>query len=602
MERGDKYRFESFPGLAEALIDKVLEVGALFYKVHWEVAYFEDDIKSKPNALNGTDGTPDILQKIQQLTKLDVTDSIQTERFSDALLQINEAALTLRNMVMLEENAEYVSELRPLRDWLSIALNLPNLDCVVELKHYALDIAEQLTKYLSFEDTDPLYQSLLAQLLTSDRGAILTSLKAISRISMNLESNNLLSGVPGQVLQNIMDWTLLVDQELVDASLDFLYQFTAVSTNVEFMLTNLQLIPLVNQLTRLLMHGAQTIVVEKDLSRPIRIPPPQSLARCPEDLLTALMKLEEPERSSRWLRCLYEEDPDEAITQIALWQAYQAQFSFPSNEHKGLLAAADFIKNVSTTFGDKANAQVQSGVVQKFIIKGIRMRHTPLDFRGQEYSKCLWKNSSGITCGSYFMSPTPLYEHVIKAHLAGVKLTDGKFDNTDVTKEYACFWGDCQRFHDKHALKLHLIASHVKTHLPATPKSTANGEEIGTDGPPPAKRMKPSYLIPADKIRVTSVYTAMDDRREAAGVPLSAVLVLRNLARNIPKTEAEDFAVKEDGISWIDRLFKPVEPRLFEVLAHNKALVSRALLVDDWQFTNDEQAFYMTDLLSALRG
>ena len=33
--------------------------------------------------------------------------------------------------------------------------------------------------------------------------------------------------------------------------------------------------------------------------------------------------------------------------------------------------------------------------------------------------------------------------------------------------------------------------------------------------------------------------------------------------------------MKEEGaISWVDKLFKPVEPRLFEILAHNKSLVS----------------------------
>jgi len=42
MERGDKYRFEGFPGLAEGLIEKVLEVSSLFYKVDWEIKYTED--------------------------------------------------------------------------------------------------------------------------------------------------------------------------------------------------------------------------------------------------------------------------------------------------------------------------------------------------------------------------------------------------------------------------------------------------------------------------------------------------------------------------------------------------------------------------------
>ena len=38
-ERGDKYRFDQFPGLAEALVKKVLQVTGLFYDVGWEVSY-----------------------------------------------------------------------------------------------------------------------------------------------------------------------------------------------------------------------------------------------------------------------------------------------------------------------------------------------------------------------------------------------------------------------------------------------------------------------------------------------------------------------------------------------------------------------------------
>ena len=38
-ERGDKYRFDGFPGLAEGLTEKALEVGRLFYHVNWTVSW-----------------------------------------------------------------------------------------------------------------------------------------------------------------------------------------------------------------------------------------------------------------------------------------------------------------------------------------------------------------------------------------------------------------------------------------------------------------------------------------------------------------------------------------------------------------------------------
>jgi chromatin structure-remodeling complex subunit RSC9 len=572
MERGDKYRFEGFPGLAEALIEKVLEVSSLFYKVDWQIFYMDDGATLGTNIINGLDGTPDILRKIASFPKLDVDDNIQTAEFSDTLLQINEAALTIRNMVMLEENAQYISEMLPLRDFLSITLNLPNLDCIIELKHYALDIAEQLTKYLHFDETDPLYISLLAQLCDNDRGAILTALRAISRISMNLEENNLLKGVPTKVIQNIIDWTLLNDEDLVHACLDFLYQYTAVVDNVDFLISEVQVEPLVNQLVRLLMHNAERKERTQYSGHPTRIEMPQGIARVPKELLAQLLTLQEPDRSSQWLRSMFEEDPDERITQIALWQAYQASFtSHVAETNVPLLPAADFIKNVSTTFQDKAAAQVQHGLVQKFIIKGIRFRITPVDSKGEEFSKCLWRGPLGEYCGEFFMSPESMYQHILKDHHGANQLEDGKFENT--LGEYICYWDRCHRFKAEHATNLLQLARHIKVHLP--PKSSPAKPSQTYFGPSPAKKQKLSYIIPAPSHTLDFIVTATDERKEAAGIPLSAVLVLRNLARNLAKTEAEEIAMKlEGGVSWVDKLFKPVERRLFEIMAHNHSLVS----------------------------
>ncbi|XMA17336.1 hypothetical protein WAI453_010127 [Rhynchosporium graminicola] len=572
MERGDKYRFEGFPGLAEALVEKVLEVSSLFYKVDWEISYTDDGEMVSGDIINGVDGTADILQRIAALAKLDVDDNIHTAEFSDKMLQINEAALTLRNMVMLEENAIYVYELSPLRDFLSIALNLPNLESVVELKHYALDIAEQMTKYLHLGEHDPLYISLLKQLDSNDRGAILTALRAIGRISMNLEENNLLQGVPATAIENIVDWTMLNDEDLVHACLDFLYQYTAVVMNVDFLISQSQVEPLINQLIRLLLHGVRVVEREFYYSRDTKTPAPTTLTTLPKEIFSQLVKIEEPERSSQWLKCLFEEDPDESITQITLWQAYQACFSLPlGTSNVGMLAAADFIKNVSTTF-EKAAAQVQSGIAPKFIIKGIRMRSVPVDPKGEEASKCLWQGPFGGAepCGQFFMSPETMFQHILKEHLGARQLEDGKFENSS-TQAYKCLWDQCHRFKSAPAAKLLDIANHIKVHLP--PRHVPR-KEPESSGPPPAKKLKPSYIIPAPKRSLVFQVTAQDERQEAAGIPLSAVLVLRNLARNIPKTDAEATAKLENGVSWLDRLFKPVEPRLFEVLAHNKSLAS----------------------------
>ncbi|POS84250.1 hypothetical protein EPUL_004223, partial [Erysiphe pulchra] len=576
MERGDKYRFEGFPGLAEGLIEKLLEVSSLFYEVNWNIKYMYDDDISR-NTLNGLDGTPDILEKISQLKRIPIDDNIQSKEFSDTMLQINEAALTLRNMVMLEENALYVSELPLSRDFLSIALNLPNMDSVIELKHYALEIAEQITKYLHLDENDPLFISLLNQIYLEDRGSILTALRAISRISMNLEENNFLKGVPINIIERILDCILLNDEDLVSTCLDFLYQYTAIVNNVEPMLSKGYLEPLVNQLVRFLLYDARTVENEISTGNDCRLPAPTSIAPIPQELFAQLVSIEEPERSSLWLQCLFEEDAMESITQIALWQAYQSCFTSSVPESgKPLLPAAEFIKNVSTTFADKAAAQVQTGAVQKFIIKGIRYRKIPVDTKGEEFRKCCWGNADNEStpCNQFFMSPQSMYQHILSTHLGASQGENGQFHNSS-DKIYTCRWGNCQRFVNEPAKKLSQIASHIKVHLPPSTSTSAPStrESHVHVAQPPAKRLKPSYIMQSKRRTFTYHVTAVDERQEAAGIPLTAVLILRNLTRTLPKIEATESAVKtRDSIPWVERLFKPIEPRLFEIMALNKSL------------------------------
>ncbi|TQS39166.1 hypothetical protein Golomagni_00309 [Golovinomyces magnicellulatus] len=592
MERGDKYRFEGFPGLAEGLIEKLLEVSTLFYNVVWKVNYLNDE-NTNIDTLNALEGTSDILERISQLVKKPVDDNIQSIEFSDCMLQINEAALTLRNMVMLEENAMYVSELPVIQDFLCIALNLPNLDSVVELKHYALDMAEQITKYLHLEEKNPLFVSLLNQLYSEDRGAILTTLRAISRISMNLEENNLLRGVPINIIQRIMDWILLNDEDLVSICLDFLYQYTAVVDNVESMLSGDNLEYLVNHLVRFLLYDAKTVESEVPTDSEHRVPAPTAIAPIPQELFTELVSMEEPDRSSLWLRCLFEEDVMESITQIALWQAYQSCFT-NSVQESGipLLPAAEFIKNVSTTFADKAAAQVQSGAVQKFIIKGIRYRSVPINSKGEKFRKCCWTGPSRISqpCGQFFISPQSMYKHILTTHLGAIQVENGRFKNSD-GQQFNCCWENCQRFTTEPATKLSQIASHIKVHLPpcASVSNSSTSSILTSDNPDYAvkqltKQQQQSYILPKRQKFTHNI--TVDEKQEAAGIPLTAILILRNLARNLPKIEANESFVKTSGesVPWVDRLFKPIEHQLFDIMTHNKSLT-----------------LYMIDLLNSIK-
>ena len=589
-ERGDKYKFEAFPNLAEALIEYALEVSALFYDVKWEIDFMEQS--HEPHVLDGIKGTPDILERIESLRRLDYPDELEPAAFTHKLTKIHEAGLTIRNLALLEDNALYLADLPQLRDFLSIVLNLPQDPRVTELKHYALDIAEQVTKFWSMGVEDPLYRSLLNQVADgSDRGAVLTSLRAMCRISMNLEESNLLKGIPTVVLQNIMSWTLLEDEELVHACLDFLYQFTAVPDNVGVLLAHadrLSTTSFLFQLTRLLQYHAHRASTKYLVHEAIAAAASQQISQIPRDLLDQFLKLEEPERSTRWLKAVFEEDPESEITQIQLWQAYQTQFNHYSALPNPLLPAAEFIKNVSQVFTG-ANAQVRTvnETNSKFIIKGIRPRNAPANMDGKSYHRCLWTPPGQDACSEFLLESKDMFDHIAIKHLGIPQKPQGGWDLSSASvpqPQLDCFWADCRHFarHPNQTRTPFNAGMHVKTHLPErdASKETHNRTLATQTTPPLAQVLRATG---EGRKQVTSAFlwqdTAIDERGDAGGVPLTSVLILRNMARNIPKAAAvleeanrANYGICCDPGDWMTKLFDPLRQTLMFVLAHNRPM------------------------------
>lgn len=603
-ERGDKYKFEAFPGLAEGLIEYVLEVSSLFYNVRWEICYSEDE--HEINVLDGINGTPDILQRIECLKRLDEPDDMESEELGRKFTKILEAGLTVRNLSLLEDNAVYLSDMPQLRDFLSIALNLPHSPLVTELKHYALDISEQVTKFWRMGPSDPLYISLLAQIEDGhDRGAILTALRAISRISMNLEDSNLLKGIPISIIRRICDWVILEDEELVGACLDFLYQYTAVPDNVRYLMSKSSSFPMtqfLGQLARLLQFRASTSHTKMVVTKPIPATAATEVPNVPADLLEQFLKYEEPDRSNHWLRSVFEEDTDSSITQIALWQAYQARFTEHVSPQAGLLPAAEFIKNVSTIFTG-ANAQVISGINPKFIIKGIRPRHAPMDPKGRVYTRCLWRNPGSKQCGDFHLKPRHMFEHIVYSHLGITRKADGTWEFDSTSQEQLppdCFWANCRHFarRDSLAPSSYELGMHVKTHLPDVSSKAVNHQKHNrtlanqTQSIAPtgraisngAQEFDQEYGREATHKQFMYLNTVVDETGSAAGLPLTSALILRNMARNVPKAVALMQDDKNDDLrkQWMDELFGSLKDQLLYVMAYNRPMVGYVSDIMSW--------------------
>ncbi|KAJ5089975.1 hypothetical protein N7532_008659 [Penicillium argentinense] len=569
-QRWDKFKFEGFPLLAETLMQKALEVTHLCTGVNWEFEYDPQKLSDRVNVLNSLHGTRNILEKIRQIPTILPTDTLETSEFNHRLRNVKEATLVLRNMVLLAENAFYVSRYASglLRDFLVVLLNLPNQPRFNEIKNDALDIAEEVTKFLRTNSQDPLWTSLVSFLDSPDRAHIIRSLWALTHFSTEVEDGDVSRAIDSMskpVLQQMYYHTLLdLDRDILSGALDFWYQYTLSPDNIETLMDVINFpIVFIPRMIALLTYEARASKLETVLQEEKVAPPPSDIPRVPHELLEKLMELPEPKRSSQWLCCCFVEDPECEITQIALWQAYQSRFANPQMPGSGVLPAADFIKNVSQTF---TNAQAQvingPGSATKFIIKGIRPLETAYTFDGFPYLYCKWADNSQPSqmCQRAFVSPTDLRSHIFADHMK-LEPTDtpGKF-NTEPAENpiHACQWDTCTRFRvSGPSANTALVAGHIISHLP---------EERPADAAPPSTKR------PVLQERIVRKWFYMDtpvnEKGEPIGVAYKAALVLRNIARGLPKREA----TKYGNMSWKKACFVSQRAKIMEVWDRNRAL------------------------------
>lgn len=569
-QRWDKFKFEGFPLLAETLMQRALDITSLATGVRWEFEYDPRFLSDRVNVLNSLHGTRDILEKLRKIPVNIPTDTLETYEFNHQLRNIKEATLVLRNMVLLRENAYYVSRYASglLRDFLVILINAPKQSRLNEVKNDALDIAEEVTKFMRTDPQDPLWISLVNCLDSPDRAHIVRALWALTHFSTELDEadgNRAIESLAKPTLQQLYYHTLMdLDKDLLSGTLDFWYQYTLSPDNIETLMGVINFpIVFVPRMVALLTYEARPTKKETVLQEEKVAPPPSEIPRVPPELLEKLMELSEPERSSQWLRCCFVEDHDCEITQIALWQAYQSRFADQRLANSGVLPAAEFIKNVSNTF---TNAQAQvingPGTSTKFIIKGIRPLETAYTFEGFPYLYCKWADNSKPSkmCQRAFTSPTDLRSHVFADHMSlEAEETPGQFKlEAAKTPIHTCEWDNCSRFRSSGpSTNTALVAGHVSSHLP---------EDRPADAPPPSTKR----AVLQERIVRKWYYmdTPMNEKGEPLGVAYKAALVLRNIARGLPNR----VATKYGGLSWKKACFLSQRPRVVEVWDRNRAL------------------------------
>lgn len=314
------------------------------------------------------------IRTLREFEDTDAAEIRSRQKLSDALLVIRNISLDLETSRSLVQQTNVKSLVKQ-------GLHLPlgsDAGHLVEIRLLCLELAENTTLYFP---PDPQIFNCLIQILdhqANDRGALVAAERCLSRLSVHDDRSYILSLKPHHITL-LLRQLLTQDIELISASLDLLYQFTMRTTTIEQLFPNnneaLGTIDVLIKLLTFKMDREQGDFIR--LPRRTKRPQPAEPPQLTQPILQELLSMVEPERATNWIRASYEPDPEGEVTQVSLWNAYQAAFEPHQRAGVGkrLLRAIDFIRNVTTAFRMAEAMVVTSPSGEKrFIIRGFKPR------------------------------------------------------------------------------------------------------------------------------------------------------------------------------------------------------------------------------------
>lgn len=269
-----------------------------------------------------------------------------------------EALLVLRNMAVIPENAQYLANSPLSPSILIYEFDINNYGVNEEHLHYCIELLGMASVYMkcnSFDD--PLFQSVIKLISAGeDWSTIVPALRSMSRLLIRDEAN-ICKSLPNSFIPQIIRYLLTTDYELITASLDFLYQYTAHPENISMVTTDATNTTAIrSHLIRLLTFGMKEIALDNKpeyhwLAKHIPDPAPETAPELKPEVLAEHMTFTEPDCAAVWTHSCYEPNLHSEVTQISLWKTYEAQFKSQARaDGTRLLPAVEFIRNVAATF------------------------------------------------------------------------------------------------------------------------------------------------------------------------------------------------------------------------------------------------------------
>ncbi|KAJ3192815.1 Chromatin structure-remodeling complex protein rsc9 [Irineochytrium annulatum] len=449
----------------------------------------------------------------------------------------------LRNFSFLDDTARFFITQHSILTILAKALALPPFSNYIEIKIHALEIFENLAPYLQLRGKNDFYLACLRKMVfEQDRALVLGSLRSLRSLFLQEINHTCLMSLESDFYARMFQLLLVKDEEIVYNVLEIMLIQTGLGPEASAKLIAAAPTNIVRMLSSVL-HLREKIPTA-EARQPLAQQNPN--AQRPNAIQSIIPNAMGQDWIGGWLRSFYEPSPDQQVYMKDIKRQLDEWCTVTS---RPLITLDAFCVEIRRCWPGKVTVDVALPVLRgvrkvpmaapRHMQSGLQPGSMPSsnndemedDLDGMEEvlaegdanqtgnmndfsvdsmvsvaddtsdTRCRWTNlgdrlSVPDECKQQFVSDKDLFQHVALSHLP----PNGS--------RFQCRWKNCTAL-DAYPLPRDKALSHFQIHLGPPAKST-----FGTPPAPP------------------KVLTVSDDSDDLKGVPLTSLLVMRNLARN----------------------------------------------------------------------
>ncbi|KAJ3160437.1 Chromatin structure-remodeling complex protein rsc9 [Geranomyces michiganensis] len=479
--------------------------------------------------------------------------SLERDNLIERVMQVFHV---IRNLSFWPDNAMAFVKNHNLLMYIAKGVAVPSLSHYIETKHYCLDLLENLSPYLILQGKNDYFLAILTQMIMEDDQAlIISSTETLTRFcSSEINAKVLLEAENGPLVRRFLQLLLVPDERMITAVLDWFYEFSSLGSSA------------CSLIVEAVGYNVLKLFI-KFLAWQGFAKKPHAITNAPNQVRTGsaktapeLAKFVQPKPGSSGA----------SVEALATTPGIGMDMS-PSKNGAPLLSAADaqiasamqgieFLASTARADGDLSTAPSVAPSPAPEIELPIRCCWR-LDANGNGFDV---NTSAGLLCPRRFATDAELFEHLQTDHVPPQALVK------------TCQWKQCSQGHEAKPWSRVRLLKHIATHLggdgtsdtkPSSDIALSSGPAIPSFIPPlqstttmipPSSPAGPYGTAPGPAAAAAG---AGAPEEELKGVPLTAMLVLRNLAR-VPANRAL-FAAVEDSL-----VAKVCADRRFNVLAN----------------------------------